>query len=83
MSGDGAMDEMERAGTRSVRRALRARRPLGRRDHKRRERARKKSGCGGEVSGLVELVLSSGGICVRYWGCPVPCSGVGRVLWFL
>jgi hypothetical protein len=46
MSGDGAMDEMERAGTRSVRRALRARRPLGRRDHKRRERARKKSGCG-------------------------------------
>lgn len=36
-----------------------------RRDHKRGERARKKSGCGGGVPGLVELVLSGGGICVR------------------
>jgi hypothetical protein len=56
MSGNGAMDEMERAGSRLVRRALRAGGGVEGWDHKRRERARKKSGCGvAQVARFLEL----------------------------
>ena len=65
MSGNEAMDETERAGSRAERRALRARRPLGKEITNAGSGQDRSQDAGGGVSGLVDLVLLPGGVCVR------------------